>query len=76
MAISAFSVRPLIAADREWVAWFITTRWGADQIVSRGVVHYASALPGFIAMQDKERVGLVTYRIERGECEIITLNSL
>ncbi|MHB8806372.1 MAG: GNAT family N-acetyltransferase, partial [Anaerolineaceae bacterium] len=33
-------------------------------------------LPAFIAEQNKERMGLVTYVLEDGTCEIISLNSL
>jgi GNAT superfamily N-acetyltransferase len=38
-------------------------------------VHDATALPGFIARCDGQRAGLLTYRIEGGQCELVTLNS-
>jgi GNAT superfamily N-acetyltransferase len=33
-------------------------------------------LPGFVAELDGERAGLLTYRIEGGECEVVTIDSL
>lgn len=46
------------------------------EIVSRGKMHNALSLPGFIARQNGRPVGLVTYSIENNNCEIITMNSL
>jgi len=71
-----FEIRPLSKDDRDWVAGFLEERWGSPEIVTRGSVHRADELPGFAAMADDRPVGLVTYRIEGGECEIVSLNSL
>jgi ribosomal protein S18 acetylase RimI-like enzyme len=43
--------------------------------VSRGRVHYADRLSGFVAIRDGRPVGLLTYRIDDDECEIATLDS-
>jgi hypothetical protein len=40
------------------------------------VVHRPSELPGFVALREGRRTGLVTYRIDGAECEIVTLDSL
>jgi len=45
-------------------------------MITRGKMHHADKLPGFIATQAKERVGLVTYNIVGIECEITSMNSL
>ena len=50
--------------------------WGSIRSVSRGIVHHADRLPGFIALQGDSPVGLITYRLNNNECEIVTLNSL
>jgi GNAT superfamily N-acetyltransferase len=42
----------------------------------RGVVHDGERPPGFLALMEGRRVGLITYRIEGAECEIVNLNSL
>jgi ribosomal protein S18 acetylase RimI-like enzyme len=45
-------------------------------MVSRGRMHYPHELKGFVAMSGNKPVGLVTYRIEGSECEIVTLDSV
>jgi GNAT superfamily N-acetyltransferase len=71
----AFEIRPISQADRAWMAHFIRDRWGSTQIVSRGVVHETTRLPGFIAIHDDHPAGLVTYHIDGADCEIVTLDS-
>ncbi|HYN80533.1 MAG TPA: GNAT family N-acetyltransferase, partial [Gemmatimonadaceae bacterium] len=55
---------------------FIVKRWLAETVVAHGQEFYPHRLPGFVAVSDIERVGLVTYLIDGGNCEIITLDSL
>jgi DNA-3-methyladenine glycosylase I len=71
-----FTIRPAEKEDRNWVAQFLDDQWGSTRIVTRGQVYLAHLLPGFIAMQGEERIGLITYRFEEAECEIITINSM
>jgi ribosomal protein S18 acetylase RimI-like enzyme len=54
----------------------LTDRWGSTMIVSRGVLHAASELSGFIATMKNIPVGLLTYRFEKNACEIVSLDSL
>ena len=74
--MKAFQIRPSNKGDRDWAARFIEEHWHSVKIVTRGGVHYADELPGFIAVQEDEPVGLVTYRVDGDECEIVTMNSL
>lgn len=69
-------IRQLNSQDKPWVSQFLKETWGSTKVVSRCCVHNADELPGFIAVQDKNPIGLVTYRIEDFECEIVTINSL
>ncbi|MBN1355582.1 GNAT family N-acetyltransferase [bacterium] len=55
---------------------FLVAHWGSAEIVTRGKMHHAGKLPGFICMHNHAIVGLITYRILNDSCEIITLNSL
>ena len=71
-----FHVRPLTSDDRDWVVGFIEREWGSRKIVTRGIVHDVGTLDGFIAVCGEEPIGLLTFRNDGGECEIITLNSL
>jgi N-acetylglutamate synthase-like GNAT family acetyltransferase len=70
-----FEIRPAEQRDRDWVAQFLTDQWGSPCVVSRGRVHSAELLPGFIGVTKGERVGLITYRVDGKECEIVTLDS-
>jgi len=87
--MSAFTIRPLERADREWVAHFLDERWGTTQIVSRGKAVYGHLLPGFMAERrmsaeaeapveeaSAENIGLITVHIGEKDCEITTLDSL
>lgn len=72
----AFSIRPLQPKDSDWVTPFIAQHWGDDFIVARCRIFYPARLPGFIAEQEGQMVGLLTYIIEQLACEVITLDSL
>lgn len=71
-----FKIRPLGESDREWLRQFMIDAWGSEKVVSRGKVHEAYALPGFIASINGELAGIVTYHIEGDQCEIVTLDSI
>lgn len=75
-APSAPLVVPLRADLREWAARVLTERWGGTLVVSRGVAHDAALLPGFVAVRGDVPVGLATYRLAEGECELLTLDSM
>ena len=49
--------------------------WESTNITIRGKIVDGTKLKGFIAKTNDKIVGLVTYLIEEGECEICTLNS-
>jgi ribosomal protein S18 acetylase RimI-like enzyme len=73
--MAAFQIRPLNKGDRDWIARLLEEHWHSTKVVTRGRMHYADELPGFIAVQEDKPVGLVTYRIDGGECEIVTMDS-
>jgi ribosomal protein S18 acetylase RimI-like enzyme len=74
--LNQIKIRPVDATDVEWVRQFLAQHWGSARIISRGEVHLADRLPGFLPLMSDRRVGLVTYRIDDDGCEIVTLNSL
>jgi len=69
------SIAPVQAQDRDWVKQVVTEQWASSIVVTRGQVHRPARLSGFVCWKGEERVGLVTFRIEKHKCEIITLNS-
>jgi len=61
---------------RPWARELLIGNWGSVRIVTRGKVHQADALPGLVAVIGEEPVGLLTYALENGECEIVSLNAV
>lgn len=79
-----FSISSLTQADRPWVVRLLVEHWGSTRVVSRGKIHAADRLPGFVAVAREgargfkpgERIGLITFDIRDQDCEIVTLDSL
>jgi ribosomal protein S18 acetylase RimI-like enzyme len=69
-------IRELADQDREWARDLLVTHWGSAVVVSRGRLHDADRLPGFVGLVAGAPSGLVTYRVEGNQCEVVTLNSL
>lgn len=74
--MAAFTIEPLGDTHRAWANHLIEEHWGAVKIVTRGRIHDASVLPGFVAVKDAEPTGLTTYSIAGIGCEIVSLDSL
>ncbi len=72
----SLDVLPASVDDSSWVKDTLNTRWGSTKVVSRGRVHQADQLPGYIAWKREEPVGLITYHIAGSQCEIVTIDSL
>ena len=71
-----YMVRSIRPDDRPWMSRLLKKYWGSAKVVTRGRIYRGDKLPGFIAVRNERPVGLITYRIEKAECEIVTLNSL
>lgn len=69
-------IQSLDETRRPWAYDLIDRMWGPPGIVTRGKLHDTKKLSGFVATENNEPIGLVTYHIERNECEIVSLNSL
>jgi GNAT superfamily N-acetyltransferase/catechol 2,3-dioxygenase-like lactoylglutathione lyase family enzyme len=69
------TIRSLDETDRPWANQFLLERWGSVKVVSRGQIHDPSILPGFVAVLEERPVGLLTYHIMGGSCEIVTIDS-
>ncbi len=68
-------IRAITQEDQAWITRKLTENWGSTLITSRGKCNDASKLAGFVALHNGTQVGLVTYRIEGQECELVTLDS-
>lgn len=72
----SLKVVALTDEDRTWVKERTELLFGGDFVVSRDKVHDPHKLPGFIAVEGRERVGLVTYTIRDRSCELVTIDAL
>ncbi|HET6498399.1 MAG TPA: GNAT family N-acetyltransferase [Coriobacteriia bacterium] len=68
-------IRSLDAHDRAWADALVSGHFGSTRIVSRGRLHDAALLPGLVAIRDSERAGLLLFRPEGDQCELIALVS-
>jgi len=68
-------VRATQASERNWVESFIKSHWGSEIVVAKGRVTRPAELDGFAALQGEKPIGLLTYRTEGPNCEIVTLDS-
>ncbi|HEX7734126.1 MAG TPA: GNAT family N-acetyltransferase [Ktedonobacteraceae bacterium] len=69
-------IREIRETDRDWLAQFVNEHWGASFVVSRGTMYELALLPGFIAEDQGEPVGVVTYQKEGQACEVVSIDSL
>lgn len=69
-------IRPLDKTFTSWAHELIDREWGAPGIVTRGKLHETARLSGFVAIENNEPTGLITFHVEGNECEIVSLNSL
>jgi len=74
--LSDFRIRPVDSDDADWIAQFITERWGAEFIAAHYEIYHCRDLPGFVATDGEKKVGLLTYKIVAGDCEVVSLGSL
>ena len=70
-----YSIRKISDEDREWVRYVFINHWGDEFSISKGNKFYADQLPGYIAEDSTNKIGLITFNISDDGCEIVTLNS-
>jgi ribosomal protein S18 acetylase RimI-like enzyme len=69
-------IRPLDDDERPWLGDHLIRVWRSHEMVTRGRIHDASALPALVCVDGNEIVGVATYRIDDGQCELVTLDTL
>jgi len=69
-------IRPILDFDLPWIKKTATEFWGSNRAVSHGVLFDITRLPGFLACWGEVKSGLITYNIQKFECEIVSLLSL
>lgn len=69
---AAVSVREYRPDDAAWLENHAAAI-GGTRVVSRGVLHDLTALPGCIAERNGERCGFAFYRVDSTECELVAI---
>ncbi|WP_432995200.1 GNAT family N-acetyltransferase [Dactylosporangium sp. CA-233914] len=69
-------VRDVEDGDRAWVREVLAGAWAGTRVVVRGRSRDAAGLPGFVAVEDGRRVGLLTYDTGPTGLEVVTLNAV
>jgi ribosomal protein S18 acetylase RimI-like enzyme len=62
--------------DQSWIERFYLERWGSIRVVSKGELHHVPSLSGILAWKSGQRIGLLTYHIQKSDFQIVTLDSL
>lgn len=71
-----FEIHEIAPEDRERVNHFLQEQWGGTVMILRGERVDMMDRPGFIAWEDGGFAGLITYRMNAMECEVLSLDSL
>jgi ribosomal protein S18 acetylase RimI-like enzyme len=69
-------IRRLSSSDVPRLRQFLIEHWGGDEMITRGHVYRSEQLEGFVIEDGKEWVGLLTFFVRDGECEVTSLDSL
>jgi ribosomal protein S18 acetylase RimI-like enzyme len=70
------SIRRLSPNDLPRLRQFWIEHWGGEEMITRGNVYRPQQLDGFVVEDENEWIGLLTFFIKDGECEVASLDSL
>jgi ribosomal protein S18 acetylase RimI-like enzyme len=70
------TLRRLTQEDLARLRQFWVEHWGGEEMIAHGVIHRPEQLDGYVVENGDEWIGLVTYLIRDGQCEITSLDSL
>lgn len=73
--MNRFEITETKESDQKWIIQYITKHWGNEKVVVHNKIYVPHKLNGYIAKQDNNLIGLVTYFIENERIEIVSLNS-
>ncbi len=70
------TIRPLDLDDLAWLRALMNESWGGEVQIVNGEAFRPANQPGFLAEEDGERLGVITYEIDGESCMIGLLQSL
>jgi ribosomal protein S18 acetylase RimI-like enzyme len=68
--------RRLTPDDLPRLRQFWIEHWGGEEMISRGYIYRPEQLEGFVVEDGNEWIGLLTFVLKDGECEVTSLDSL
>ena len=74
--MSTLNPRRLSKNDLSRLRQFWIEHWGGEEMIARGRVYRPEQLDGFVVEDREAWIGLITFVIEDGECEVTSLDSL
>jgi ribosomal protein S18 acetylase RimI-like enzyme len=74
--MSTVELRRLSQNDLPRLRQFWIDHWGGEEMITRGNVYRPEQLDGFVVDDGNEWIGLLTFFIKDGECEVTSLDSL
>jgi GNAT superfamily N-acetyltransferase len=60
---------------RDYLKRRVQEIWNGRFVISRGIAYEPAMLPGFLAMNGDEPVGVATYDVSDSECQLVTLDA-
>jgi GNAT superfamily N-acetyltransferase len=70
------TIHPYRSSDRAWAERLMNDEFGGPLHARRGELIDVLALPGFFAEQGGRPVGLLTYRRENSDCELVFIGAV
>jgi ribosomal protein S18 acetylase RimI-like enzyme len=70
------ALRRLTQEDLPRLRQFWIEHWGGEEMIARGNVYRPEQLEGFVVEEAEEWIGLLTFIVKDGECEVTSLDSL
>ena len=70
------TLRRLSQTDLSRLRQFWIEHWGGEEMITRGNIYRPEQLDGFVVEDGEEWIGLLTFFIKDGECEVTSLDSL
>ena len=70
------TLRRLAQRDLPRLRQFWMEHWGGEEMITRGNIYRPEQLEGFVVEDEEEWIGLLTFIIKDGECEVTSLDSL
>ncbi len=70
------TIRRIVHEDQPRLRKFWVERWGDEIVVAHGVAYHVDTMDGFIALDGRDIVGLITLAHSENGCEIVSIDSV